>query len=57
MESKHNIVFDNAEILHKERNFQKRKFKEAIAIKKQSMSLLNKKEEIKTLSNIWENIL
>ena len=57
MESKHNIIYDSAEILHKERNFQKRKLKEAIAIKKQSMSLLNKKEEIKTLSNIWENIL
>ena len=34
-----------------------RKFKEALAIKEHKANLLNKKEEIKLLSNVWENLL
>ena len=41
----------------KEKHFSKRKFKEALAIKKNNDSLLNKKEEKKVISNIWENLL
>ena len=48
--------FDDVEILNKESNFIKRKFKETIAIKKNNAPLLNKKEEIKAISNVWENI-
>ena len=53
----HKANFDEVEILNKESNFIKRKFKEAIAIKKNNAPLLNKKEEIKALSNVWENII
>ena len=49
--------FDDVEILNKESNFIKRKFKEAIAIKKNNAPLLNKKDEIKAISNVWENII
>ena len=56
-ESNHNINFDDVEVLYREMNFQKRKFKEAIAIKKHNNQLLNKKEEVKALSNIWENLI
>ena len=49
--------FDDVEILNKESNFIKRKFKEAIAIKKNNAPLLNKKDEIKDISNVWENII
>ena len=49
--------FDDIEILNKESNFIKRKFKEAIAIKKNNAPLLNKKDEIKDISNVWENII
>ena len=53
----HKANFDEVEILNKESNFIKRKFKEAIVIKKNNAPLLNKKEEIKALSNVWENNL
>ena len=53
----HKTNFDEVEILNKESNFIKRKFKEAIAIKKNNAPLLNKKEEMKALSNVWENII
>ena len=53
----HKANFDHVEILNKESNFIKRKFKEAIAIKKNNAPLLNKKEEIKAISNVWENII
>ena len=43
----HKANFDDVEILNKESNFIKRKFKEAIAIKKNNAPLLNKKEKIK----------
>ena len=53
----HKANFDDVEILNKESNFFKRKFKEAIAIKKNNTPLLNKKDEIKAISNVWENII
>ena len=53
----HKANFDDVEILNKESNFIKRKFKEAIAIKKNNAPLLNKKEEKKAISNVWENII
>ena len=53
----HKANFDDVEILNKESNFIKRKFKEAIAIKKNNVPLLNNKEEIKAISNVWENII
>ena len=53
----HKANFDDVEILNKESNFIKRKFKEAIAIKKNNAPLLNKKDEIKAISNVWENII
>ena len=49
--------FDDIEILNKESNFIKRKFKEAIAMKKNNAPLLNKRDEIKDISNVWENII
>ena len=53
----HKANFDDVEILNKESNFIKRKFKEEIAIKKNNAPLLNKKEEIKAISNVRENII
>ena len=53
----HKANFDDVEILNKESNFIKRKFKEAIAIEKNNVPLLNNKEEIKAVSNVWENII
>ena len=41
----HKANFDDIEILNKESNFIKRKFKEAIVIKKNNAPLLNKKGE------------
>ena len=49
----HKANFDEVE----ESNFIKRKFKEAIAIKKNNPPLLKKREEIKALSNVWKNII
>ena len=54
---KHNVKFNEVEILYREPNFSKRKFKEGIAIKNSDLELLNKKEEIRSLSQIWENII
>ena len=53
----HQAKFNDVKVLYKENNFAKRKFKEAIAIKKHKCNLLNKKEEIKILSDAWENLL
>ena len=53
----HKANFDEVDILKKESNFIKRKFKEAIAIKKNNPPLLKKREEIKALSNVWKNII
>ena len=56
-QTKHKIKFDDVEILHRESDYTKRKFKEALAIKKGNEQLMNKKEEIKLLSDVWENII
>ena len=55
-QSKHNINFNDAKIIYKE-NFKKRKLREGITIKKCKGLLLNKKEEIKPISEIWESII
>ena len=53
----HKANFYDVDFLNKESNFIKRKFKEAIAIKKNNAPLLNKNDEIKAISNVWENII
>ena len=53
----HVINFDDVTIIDKESDYNKRKFKEALAIKRSSTPLLNKKEKIRILSHIWENLL
>ena len=53
----HTVDWDNVEILYRENNFRRRKFKEAIAINKNINGVMNKKEEVKVLSNIWENLI
>ena len=54
---KHEINWDDAEILDRDNNYQRRKFKEAVAINKNKENILNKKEEIKTISYIWDDII
>ena len=45
-------------ILYKENDFRERKFKEAVAIKKIGQNeTMNKKEEVKVISDIWGNII
>ena len=56
-QTNHEADFDDVKVLFRERNFRMRKFKEALAIKEHKTNLLNKKEEIKLLSNVWENLL
>ena len=56
-QTNHEAEFDDVKVLFRERNFRMRKFKEALAIKEHKANLLNKKEEIKLLSNVWENLL
>ena len=57
IETKHEMNFNDTQILYKENNYIKRKFKEAIAIKNNKATIMNKKEEIKALSFIWENVI
>ena len=56
-ETGHEIDWEGVEIIYKENNFNKRKFKEALVIKENSDKILNKKEEIRILSSIWEGII
>ena len=56
-QTNHEANFDEVKVLHKERDYKKRKFKEALEIKKYKSNLLNKKDEIQILSNVWENLL
>ena len=56
-DTNHQANFNEPIIMMKEKDFCKRKFKEALVIKKNNDSLLNKKEEKKVISNIWENLL
>ena len=57
-DNKHNVDWENVIILHKENDFRKRKFKEAVAIKKIGQNeTMNKKEEVKVISDIWGNII
>ena len=56
-ESKHTVDWDSINILHRENDFRKRKFKEAVAIRKTANDILNKKEEIKIISSIWETLI
>ena len=53
----HNIDWKSTKILFKEKNYIKRKFKEGLAIKKCEGHTMNKKEETKIISDMWENLL
>ena len=53
----HTADWENVKNLHKDTNFIKRKFKEALAINENLNNVLNKKEEVKAISNIWENLI
>ena len=53
----HTADLENVKIIYKETNFVKRKFKEALAIYENLESVMNKKEEVKAISNIWENLI
>ena len=56
--TKHEINWNDANVIDKENNMVKRKLKEAIKIRNSPQaSLMNKKEECKILSNIWDSIL
>ena len=57
IQTKHNIKFDEVKILYRESNFSKRKFKEGLAIKKSELELLNKKEEIRSLTNMGKHYI
>ena len=54
----HSSAWDDVRIIYRENNWKKRKFKEAARItsynKKQ---LMNKKDERKTISNLWNMVL
>ena len=53
-ESRHTPNWKEVEILAKENNIVKRKFKESVAISQEKKdNLLNKKEERKVISDIW----
>ena len=54
----HNIAWDNVKIIYRENNWKKRKFKEAARITSHNREqLMNKKDERKTISNLWNIIL
>ena len=56
--TKHEINWNDVNVIDKENNMIKRKLKEAIKIRDSPQaSLMNKKEECKILSNIWDSIL
>ena len=57
-ESRHTPNWKEIEILARENNIVKRKFKESVAISQEKKdNLLNKKEERKVISDIWSAII
>ena len=57
-ESRHTPNWKEAEILAKENNIVKRRFKENVAISQEEKDkILNKKEERKVISDIWSEII
>ena len=57
-ESTHTPIWKEVEIIAKENNIVKRKFKESVAITQERKdNLLNKKEERKVISDIWSTII
>ena len=57
-ESRHTTNWKEIEILARENNIVKRKFKESVAISKEKKdNLLNKKEDRKVISDIWSVII
>ena len=57
-ESRHTPIWKEVEIIAKENNIVKRKFKESVAITQERKdNLLNKKEERKVISDIWSAII
>ena len=57
IQSGHVPQWENTQVLTIEKNYNKRRYKEAIEIMKSKEKTVNKKEEIKNLSFIWESIL
>ena len=53
----HEVGWNEVKILCKGNYFRKRKFQEAIAIKNDINRVINKKEEVKVISNIWEHLI
>jgi len=53
--SSHHIFIENVKLIHKEKNYLKRKIKEALEIEKRS-NIMNKDEGLK-ISNTWKPIL
>ena len=54
----HSPVWDDAKIIYRENNWKKRNFKEAARITSQNKEQsINKKDERKTISNLWNIIL
>ena len=53
----HNTDWKSPKILFKENSFIKRNFKEGLAIKRCEGHSMNKKEETKIISDMWENLL
>ena len=51
-QTNHEANFNDVKVLYKEKDFRKRRFKEAFTIKKHKSNLLNRKEEIQLLSNV-----
>ena len=52
----HSPAWDNVIIIYRENNWKKRKFKEVARITSRNKDqLMNKIEERKTISNLWNN--
>ena len=43
--------------MYREQSYVKRKFRAGMEIKRRKMSIMNKEEEIKSISDIWKNLI
>ena len=54
----HSSAWDDVRILYRENNWKKRKFKESARITSHNKEqLMNKKDEKKTINNLWNRVL
>ena len=54
----HSPAWDDVRILYRENNWKKRKFKESARITSHNKEqLMNKKDEKKTINNLWNRVL